>query len=434
MPLRLRSSKVDFAAEFNSFLNVKRKAQSSVEVVVSNILEDICVRGDEALFEYTARFERFQLTENNIRISTKEIKKALKECDKQQLDALQLAGKRIRAFHEKQLPEDILYEDGEGINLGLKWNPIEAVGIYVPGGLASYPSSVLMNAIPAKVAGVERLVMVVPTPDGEINPLVLAAASISEVDEVYRVGGAQAIAALAYGCESIFPVDKIVGPGNSFVATAKRQVFGVVGIDMIAGPSEILVLADNKNDPTWIAADMLSQAEHDTKAQAILMTDDENFADLVCQAINAQLEKMSRKEIASESWEIYGAVIVVDTMEQATGLINRIAPEHLELAIDKPGDLAVGIVNAGAIFLGRHTPEALGDYIAGPSHVLPTGRSARFSSGLGVIDFVKRTTLLGVPPHSIQSIGPAAVALAEAEGLGAHALSVELRLRDTDGD
>jgi len=434
MPLRLKSSKVDFAAEFSSFLSITRKVQNSVEVDVSNILEDVRVRGDEALFEYTTRFDRFLLTAKNIRISPQEIKKAHKKCNKKQFEALQLAEKRIRAFHEKQLPEDIFYEDKAGVNLGLKWNPIEAAGIYVPGGLASYPSSVLMNAVPAKVAGVERLVMVVPTPDGEINPLVLAAASISEVDEVYRVGGAQAVAALAYGCESISPVDKIVGPGNSFVVAAKRQVFGIVGIDTIAGPSEILVLADNKNDPTWVAADMLSQAEHDTKAQAILMTDDENFADQVCQAINVQLGDMPRKEIASESWETYGAIIVIDTMEQATDLINRIAPEHLELAIDQPEDLAAGIVNAGAIFLGRYTPEALGDYTGGPSHVLPTSRSARFSSGLGVIDFVKRTTLLGVSPHSIQSIGPAAVALAEAEGLKAHALSVELRLRGIDGD
>jgi len=434
MPLRLRSSGANFAEEFSDFLNIKREVQINVEMVVANILNDVRISGDEAVFKYTSRFDRFQLTADKICISTQEAEIALRECNKKQLKALRLAAKRIRAFHLKQVPEDLAYEDNDGVNLGLKWNPIEAVGIYVPGGLASYPSTVLMNSIPAKVAGVKRLVMVVPTPDGIINPLVLAAASVAGVDEIYRVGGAQAIGALAYGCDSIRPVDKIVGPGNSYVATAKRQVFGIVGIDMIAGPSEILIVADNKNDPTWIAADLLAQAEHDVTAQAILITDDDKFADQVCQAIETQLQGLSRKEIASESWKEFGAVITLETMEQAAALINRIAPEHLEIAIEEPNVLAVNIFNAGAIFLGRHTPEALGDYIGGPNHVLPTGRSARFASGLGVLDFMKRTTLLEVSKQSIKSIGPAAVTLAEAEGLEAHALSVKLRLSEMDSD
>jgi histidinol dehydrogenase len=434
MPLRLRSSSKHFAEEFSKFLNVKREVQVDVEVVVADILKDVRISGDEALFKYTSRFDKFQLTADSIRISSQEAETALKECDKKQVDALLLAAKRIHAFHIKQLPEDLAYEDNDGVQLGLKWNPIDAVGIYVPGGLASYPSSVLMNSIPAKVAGVKRLVMVVPAPGGILNPLVLAAASIAGVDEIYRVGGAQAIGALAYGCNSIQPVDKIVGPGNSFVATAKRQVFGVVGIDMIAGPSEILIVADNQNNPSWIAADLLAQAEHDETAQAILITDDSNFASQVCQAIDTQLLGLPRKKIASKSWEKFGAVIIIETMEEAVGLINRLAPEHIEIAIEEPNALAVNILNAGAIFLGRHTPEALGDYVGGPNHVLPTGRSARFSSGLGVLDFLKRTTLLEVSAKSIKSIGPAAVTLAEAEGLEAHALSVSLRLSETDSD
>jgi len=434
MPLRLRSSGEKFAEEFSNFLNVKREVQINADTVVADILNDVRVSGDEAVFKYTSLFDRFQLTADKIRISTQETEMALRECNEKQLKALRLAAKRIRAFHTKQLPEDLAYEDNDGVQLGLKWNSIEAVGIYVPGGLASYPSSVLMNSIPAKVAGVKRLVMVVPTPDGIINPLVLAAASVAGVDEIYRVGGAQAIGALAYGCDSIHAVDKIVGPGNSYVAAAKRQVFGIVGIDMIAGPSEILIVADNKNDPTWIAADILAQAEHDVTAQAILITDDEKFADQVCQAIDRQLQGLSRKEIASESWEKFGAVIILETMEQAAGLINRLAPEHLEIAIEEPNGLAANILNAGAIFFGRHTPEALGDYIGGPNHVLPTGRSARFTSGLGVLDFMKRTTLLEVSTQSIKSIGPAAVTLAEAEGLEAHALSVKLRLSEMDSD
>ena len=434
MPLRLRSSSKNFAEEFSKFLNTKREVQVDVEAVVTDILKDVDISGDEALFKYTSRFDRFQLTADNIRISSREAKTAFKKCDKKQVDALLLAAKRIHAFHIKQLPNDIAYEDNDGVQLGLKWNPIDAVGIYVPGGLASYPSSVLMNSIPAKVAGVKRLVMAVPTPDGIINPLVLAAASIAGVDEIYRVGGAQAIGALAYGCKSIQPVDKIVGPGNTYVATAKRQVFGIVGIDMIAGPSEILIVADNKNNPSWIAADLLAQAEHDETAQAILITDDENFASQVCEAIDTQLLDLSRKEIASKSWEKFGAVIIIGAMEEAVGLINRLAPEHLEIAIEEPNALAADILNAGAIFIGRYTPEALGDYIGGPNHVLPTGRSARFSSGLGVLDFLKRTTLLEVSAQSIKSIGPAAITLAKAEGLEAHALSVSLRLSEMGSD
>lgn len=434
MPSRLNFIDASFATDFDTLLNIKREAQTDVEAVVSDIVADVRARGDAALFDYTSRFDRFELSVETLRITRDEVQAALAKCNQDQLSALELAAERIQAFHEKQLPEDLAYEDQDGVQLGLRWRPVEAVGMYVPGGLASYPSSVLMNAIPAKVAGVQRMVMVVPTPDGEINPLVLAAASIAGIDEIYRVGGAQAIAALAFGTQSIAPIDKIVGPGNAYVATAKRQVFGVVGIDMIAGPSEILVVADDKNDPRWIAADLLSQAEHDTSAQAILITDDAAFADAVVRAVDIHLQKLPRTEIASKSWQDFGAVIIVETMEQAVDLIDRLAPEHLELAIDAPEAFAEKISHAGAIFLGRYTPEALGDYIGGPNHVLPTGRSARFSSGLGVLDFMKRTTLLGVSARSIEAIGPAAVTLAEAEGLDAHALSVALRLGNNVAD
>ena len=434
MPTRLSLSSSNFLQEFECFLNIKRDSQAGVEKVVTNILEDIRLNGDEALFKYTSQFDMHQLKSNNIRITSQETDQALLECDQEQLKALKLAEKRIRAFHEKQLPSDLNYEDDIGVKLGLKWNPIDAVGIYIPGGLASYPSSVLMNSVPAKVAGVKRLAMVVPTPGGVINPLVLAAARISGVDEIYKVGGAQAIGALAYGCDSIKAVDKIIGPGNSYVAMAKRQVFGIVGIDMIAGPSEILIVADNKNDPNWIAADLLAQAEHDINAQAILLTDDSNFADQVCEAIDIKLKALSRGKIAGESWHNFGAVIILKNLEQSTRLINRIAPEHLELAIEEPNNIMNNSLNAGAVFLGRHTPEALGDYIGGPNHVLPTGRSARFSSGLGVLDFMKRTSFLDVSAQAIEAIGPAAVSLAEAEGLEAHAHSVKLRLSGLDGD
>jgi histidinol dehydrogenase len=434
MPIRLNLSSSSFAEEFIEFLNIKRESQASIEKVVAKILENIRINGDEALFNYTSRFDRHQLAPNNISISPQEINQALRACDQEQLKSLKLAEKRIRDFHEKQLPSDLDYKDDVGVKLGLKWNPIEAVGIYTPGGSASYPSSVLMNSIPAKVAGVKRLAMVVPTPEGVINPLVLAAASISGVDEIYKVGGAQAIGALAYGCDSIKAVDKIVGPGNAYVAMAKRQVFGIVGIDMIAGPSEILIVADNKNDPSWIAADLLAQAEHDISAQAILLTDDNKFADQVCEAIDIKLSYLSRGKIASESWKKYGAIIILENMLQATELINRIAPEHLELAIEEPNSLTFNGINAGAVFIGRYAPEALGDYIGGPNHVLPTGRSARYSSGLGVIDFMKRTSFMDVSAKAIEAIGPAAISLAEAEGLEAHADSVKLRLLDTDSD
>ena len=430
MPWRLKSTDASFATDFKNFLNIKREAQTDLEAVVAEIVGSIVARGDQALFEYTSKFDRVDLTAETVQISPDEIAAAYKTCSPEHLGALQLAATRIRAFHEKQLPENLSYQDQDGVRLGLKWGAVSSVGMYVPGGLASYPSSVLMNAIPAKVAGVKRLVMVVPTPDGEINPLVLAAASIAEVDEIYRVGGAQAVAALAFGTASIKPVDKIVGPGNAYVATAKRQVFGTVGIDMIAGPSEILVVADGQNNPSWIAADLLSQAEHDTSAQAILITDDADFAEAVVQAVDVHLQSLPRSEIAGKSWQDFGAVITVDEMAEAIELIDTIAPEHLELAVEAPEEMAEKISHAGAIFLGRHTPEALGDYIGGPNHVLPTGRSARFSSGLGVLDFMKRTTLLGVTEQSIKAIGPATVTLAEAEGLDAHALSVALRLAD----
>ena len=428
MPWRLKSTDAGFATDFQNFLNIKREAQTDVEAVVAEIVAEISARGDQALIEYTSKFDRFDLTAETMRISADEIAAAYKTCAPDQLSALELAAARIRSFHERQLPENFSYQDQDGVKLGLKWGAVDAVGMYVPGGLASYPSSVLMNAIPAKVAGVERLVMVVPTPEGEINPLVLAAASIAEVDEIYRIGGAQAVAALAFGTESIKPVDKIVGPGNAYVATAKRQVFGTVGIDMIAGPSEILVVADGDNNPNWIAADLLSQAEHDEDAQAILITDDAAFAERVIAAVEETLEGLERRDIAAASWRDNGGVILTRDMAEAVQLVDHIAPEHLELALADPDALAADIRHAGAIFLGRHTPEAIGDYIAGPSHVLPTSRSARFSSGLSVLDFMKRTSLIRCSDASVREIGADAVQLAEAEGFGAHALSVAVRL------
>jgi histidinol dehydrogenase len=354
-------------------------------------------------------------------------------CAAQALAALELAAERIESYHRRQQPEDLDYEDAEGVRLGHRWTPVAAAGLYVPGGTAAYPSSVLMNALPAKVAGVPRIVMTVPAPDGVLNPLVLAAARRAGVAEVYRVGGAQAIGALAYGTESITPVDKVVGPGNAYVAEAKRQVFGTVGIDMIAGPSEILVVADGANDPAWIAADLMSQAEHDTAAQAILITDDAGFAEAVARAVAVQLQRLPRGEIAGSSWATHGAIILVPALEAAAALVDRVAPEHLELAVAEPERLAAAIRNAGAIFLGRHTPEAVGDYVAGPNHVLPTARSARFASGLSVLDFMKRSSLIACTPEGLAGIGPAAITLAQAEGLDAHALSVQIRL-DPDPD
>lgn len=428
MPLRLNSEQADFEQQFRAFLGAKRETEADVIDVVKDILRDVQARGDAALFDYTQKFDRFELDADTLRLSKGQIAAERDKCAPATIDALQIAHDRIVDFHSRQKPTDLDYTDHAGVSLGLRWSAVEAAGLYVPGGTAAYPSSVLMNAIPAKVAGVDRLVMVVPTPDGVINPLVMAAAEMAGVDEVYRIGGAQAVGALAYGTESIKSVDKIVGPGNAFVAAAKREVFGTVGIDMIAGPSEILVLADNKNDPAWIAADLLSQAEHDTAAQAILVTDDLGFADAVVEAVDAHLKTLPRTEIASQSWQDFGAVIIVPSLSAALPLVDRLAPEHLEIAADDAEQLAAGIRNAGAMFIGRHAPEAIGDYVAGPNHVLPTARSARFSSGLGVLDFMKRTSMIRCDASGLREIGPAAKTLADAEGLGAHALSVAIRL------
>jgi histidinol dehydrogenase len=425
MALKLNSQDQEFAEAFKAALSTKREMDEDVNEAVAAILKDVETQGRAAVEKYTKRFDRHELP---LRITPEEIEQAVGECDGETLAALDVAARRIRAFHEKQKPTDISYTDEIGVRLGLRWLPVKRAGLYVPGGTASYPSSVLMNAIPAKVAGVERLIMTVPTPDGKLNPLVLAAAKLAGVDEVWRIGGAQAIGALAYGMDVFLPVDKIVGPGNAYVAAAKRQVSGLVGIDMIAGPSEILVVADKDNDPAWIAADLLSQAEHDESAQSILITDDEVFADEVAAAVKSQLKTLNRTKIASKSWEDHGVIIVVPSLDAAPWLIDQIAPEHLELAVAKPDDLAAKVHNAGAIFLGRYTPEAIGDYLGGPNHVLPTARSARFSSGLGVLDFMKRTTLLGCSAESLRALGPSALALAKSEGLEAHGLSVSIRL------
>jgi len=427
MPLKLSITDASFEEDFVKLLGMKRESDADVDAAVADIIADVRNRGDEAVCDYTNRFDRLGIDASGMAVSAAEVDAAVADIDAGLLKSLELAAKRIRAYHEKQMPADERYTDESGVELGWRWRAVSAAGLYVPGGLASYPSSVLMNAIPAKVAGVERLVMVVPTPDNKMNPLVLAAARIAGVDEIYRIGGAQAIAALAYGTETIKPVDKIVGPGNAFVAAAKRRVFGQVGIDMIAGPSEILVVADSSNDPSWVAADLLSQAEHDPVAQSILITDDANFADQVQVAIDAHLEKLPRAEIAGASWRDFGAIVLVENLSQAPALVDRIAPEHLELAVDDPDALAEDIHHAGAIFLGRYTPEAIGDYVAGPNHVLPTARSARFSSGLGVLDFIKRSSLIKCTPESLAKIGPAAIALAESEGLQAHGLSVAIR-------
>lgn len=428
MPLRLDTSNPKFEADFELFVSAKRDIEEDVDAVAASIINDVRQNGDQAVAAYTEKFDRLSLTPGEFAVDPRQIDEAVDTCDPKTIRALELAASRIRAFHETQLPEALEFEDSEGVKLGARWTPLDAVGLYVPGGTASYPSSVLMNAVPANVAGVQRIVMVVPTPDGMINPLVLAAAKIAGVSEIYRIGGAQAVAALAFGTEMIRSVDKIVGPGNAYVAAAKRRVFGVVGIDLIAGPSEILVVADEENDPDWIAVDLLSQAEHDTAAQSVLITDSSEFADLVSAAVDARLTTLPRTEIAAESWRDQGAVIVVGSLDDTAELVDRIAPEHLELAVDNPESLAGKISHAGAIFLGRYTPEAIGDYVAGPNHVLPTSRSARFSSGLGVPDFMKRTTMVTCDRQSLGRIGPAAVALAEAEGLDAHALSVAIRL------
>ena len=428
MPLRLNASDPSFVSEFESFVEANREVEEDVDMAVASIIEAVRSRGDVAVAEYTEKFDRVSLTLEDFRIPKERIAAAIQQCPMDTIEALKTASMRIRAYHETQVPAPVEYKDADGVRLGARWSPIDSVGLYVPGGTAAYPSSVLMNAIPASVAGVKRVVMVVPTPDDVINPLVLAAAHIAGIDEIYPLGGAQAVAALAYGTDTIRPVDKIVGPGNAYVAAAKRRVFGVVGIDLIAGPSEILVIADAENDPDWIAVDLLSQAEHDTSAQSVLITDSGHFAEQVIAAIEERLNSLPRSEIAAQSWRDQGAVIVVERLEDAPALVDRIAPEHLELAVDDPDSLASKIRHAGAVFLGRYTPEAIGDYVAGPNHVLPTSRSARFSSGLGVPDFMKRTTFAACDRKSLGRIGPAAVALAKAEGLDAHALSVAVRL------
>ena len=428
MAIRLTQSDPDFEKSFIALLRAKREQSIDVDLAVRDIVSDVRIRGDAALIEYTKKFDRLSLADGNIRFSKDEIKAAVAAVSEVELDALTLARDRIRSHHEKQLPADSRYIDPIGVELGSKWTAVEAVGLYVPGGTASYPSSVLMNAVPAKVAGVERIAMVVPTPDGKINPLVLAAADLAGVDEIYRIGGAQAVAALAYGTATISPVAKIVGPGNAYVAAAKRQVFGTVGIDMIAGPSEVLIVADADNNPDWIALDLLAQAEHDVSAQSILITDSNELAVAVEDAVERLLKTLPRGEIASASWRDFGAIIIVDNLSSAIALTNRIAPEHLEIATDDPEGFFKDVRNAGAVFLGKHTPEAIGDYVGGSNHVLPTARSARFSSGLSVLDFVKRTSILKCGPEQLAIIGPAAVTLAEAEGLRAHGRSVSIRM------
>ena len=429
MVRRINATRDGFDACDVACLSAGREEALDVGGPVAEIIRAVRDGGDQALVAYTQRFDRCAVTVNTLKVSEAEIDAAIAQVPAERMAALALAAERIKAFHARQLPHGGEYTDAEGLRLGARWTPIDAAGLYVPGGTASYPSSVLMNALPAKVAGVGRLVMVTPTPDGVLNPLVLAAARLAGVDEVYRIGGAQAVAALAYGTLTIKRVDKIVGPGNAWVAEAKRQVFGTVGIDMIAGPSEILVVADAANDPEWIAADLLSQAEHDTVAQSVLITDDESFADKVEAAVERQLAELPRSAIARESWDRHGWVITVEDLErEAPDIINLIAPEHLELAVEDPDALMAKVRHAGSIFLGRHTPEALGDYVAGPNHVLPTARSARFSSGLNVLDFMKRSTFIACPPAGLRAIGPAAVTLAKAEGLEAHARSVAIRL------
>ncbi len=428
MPQFLTTADPDFDARFTALLGMKREDSPDVDATVAEIIADVRARGDAAVLELTARFDRLTLTAAEMRFSDAQIDAYCDMVSPQDRAALELAADRIRAYHDRQMPADALWEDASGATLGWRWTPVSAAGLYVPGGLASYPSSVLMNAVPAKVAGVARLAITVPTPDGVVNPLVLMAARIAGVDEVYRIGGAQAIAALAYGTATIPPVDKITGPGNAFVAAAKRRVFGKVGIDMIAGPSEILVIADRHNDPDWIALDLLSQAEHDESAQSILITDDAVFGQAVAAAVEARLQTLERRAIAGASWRDFGAVIVVRDMDEAVALSDRIAPEHLEICVADADALAARVTHAGAIFIGGWTPEAIGDYVGGPNHVLPTARSARFSSGLSVMDFVKRTTLARMTPRALAAIGPAAERLAISESLQAHGLSVRARL------
>ena len=431
MPVRLDRNSADFAQRFADFLAMKREVSADIESATRAIVDDVAARGDLALIEATRKFDRLDLKPGDLRITPAEIDVAVKACDAATLDALKFARDRIEVFHRRQLPKDERFTDALGVELGWRWSAIDAVGLYVPGGTAAYPSSVLMNAVPAKVAGVARVVMVVPSPDGKLNPLVLAAAQLGGVSEIYRVGGAQAVAALAYGTATIAPVAKIVGPGNAYVAAAKRQVFGKVGIDMIAGPSEVLVIADATGNAGWIAADLLAQAEHDVNAQSILITDNAALADDVARAVEAQLATLPRADIARASWNEFGAIILVKKLDEAIELANAIAAEHLEIMTSDPESVAAQIRNAGAIFLGPHTPEAIGDYVGGSNHVLPTARSARFSSGLGVLDFMKRTSILKCGPDQLRALGPAAMTLGKAEGLDAHARSVGLRLNLT---
>ncbi len=422
----LKTTDKDFSTKFQAFVNERREATVDVSGTVKEIIADVKTRGDAAVKEYTTRFDRY--SPESFRLSDTFIAEQAAKCPQEVRTALEVAAQRIIAFHQKQLPQNIAYTDEVGVKLGLNWVALTTVGIYVPGGRASYPSSLLMNALPAKIAGVERIVMTVPMPGGEINPAVLAAAQVADIREIYSIGGAQAVAALAYGTESLAPVDKIVGPGNAYVAEAKRQVFGRVGIDSIAGPSEILVVADDQNHPEWIAWDLLSQAEHDPSAQSILITDSESFAEAVTTAVEQILKTLPTQAVAAKSWENHGAVIIVNDLAESILLLNQLAPEHVELCVDEPQEFAKQIRCAGSMFLGRHTPEAIGDYVGGPNHVLPTARSARFASGLSVYDFMKRITSLQCDQQALQTIGKAAISLAEAEGLPAHAGSVAVRL------
>jgi histidinol dehydrogenase len=426
--LRIATTEADFEVRFAHLLGLKREVSEDVDAAVRAILAEVRARGDAAVMEYTRRFDRLELTAQTLRVSEAEIAAAHAVCDGETLAALELARDRIRSHHERQMPKDERYVDALGVELGSRWTAVESVGLYVPGGTASYPSSVLMNAVPAVVAGVPRIVMTVPATGGAVNSLVLAAARLAGVSEIYRIGGAQAIAALAYGTATIAPVAKIVGPGNAYVAAAKRQVFGTVGIDMIAGPSEVLVVADGANDPDWIAADLLAQAEHDVSAQSILITDDRALADAVEACVARQLKALPRGGVAARSWADFGAIIVVRDLDEAVPLADRIAAEHLEIATADPEAFFARIRNAGAVFLGRHTPEVIGDYVGGSNHVLPTARSARFSSGLSVLDYVKRTSVLKLGPEQLAALGPAAVTLAQAEGLAAHGRSVSIRM------
>ena len=428
MAIRLDTRAADFAEKFRAFLDTKREVSADVEAAVRAIVTDVATRGDIALREYTQKFDQFSFDAAGLRVTQEEIAAAAAACDRKATDALSFARDRIEAFHRRQMPQDDRFTDALGVELGVRWTAIEAVGLYVPGGTAAYPSSVLMNAVPAKVAGVPRLVMVVPAPGGVLPPLVLAAAKIAGVDEIYRVGGAQAVAALAYGTATIAPVAKIVGPGNAYVAAAKRIVFGKVGIDMIAGPSEVLILADRTGNADWIAADLLAQAEHDASAQAIFVTDDEELAGAVERAVEGELKRLARSKVAGASWRDFGAVFLVKSLDEALPLVDAVAPEHLEIAAADADGLARRVRNAGAIFIGAHTPEAIGDYVAGSNHVLPTARSARFSSGLGVLDFMKRTSILKCGPEQLRALADAAIILGNAEGLEAHARSVAIRL------